>query len=412
MAGPRAIASRFTRRIAGTFDPLLRPRYTEGNRIRLLATPPEFFARLAQGIAQAQRTVHLETYIFTSGHAGSELRAALEQAARRGVEVRVLVDGFGTGESAHALRAALSAAGGQLRVYRPERAWRARASVLRRLHRKMAVIDDRIAFVGGINIEDPPTRDEFTGEAIGMRMDMAVECEGPLVAAVSNAVRRLWWAVGVADWREYTRRAPRRVRPENPRSEGVRAALVLRDNLRHRHSIEHRYRAAIRDAREEILMACAYFLPGRRLRNALTRAARRGVRVRLLLQGRVEYRLQHAAQRALYGQLLAAGIQIHEYRLSYLHAKVAVIDRHWATVGSSNIDPISLLLAREANVVVRDAAFSRSLQGAIESAMAEGATVLDPKDYARRTLRQRLQDLVALWIVRTMTVVLARRQDY
>ena len=138
---------------------------------------------------------------------------------------------------------------------------------------------------------------------------------------------------------------------------------MIRDNLRHRRDIESAYLAAIRTAKQEILIANAYFFPGIRIRRALIAAARRGVRVTLLLQARVEYVLLHYASRALYGQLLAAGIGIQEYHLSFLHAKVAVVDGSWATVGSSNIDPYSLLMAREANIVVRDPDFSGQLQG-------------------------------------------------
>ena len=137
---------------------------------------------------------------------------------------------------------------------------------------------------------------------------------------------------------------------------------MIRDNLRYRRDIERAYLAAIRTAKREILIANAYFFPGVRFRRALIAAAQRGVRVTLLLQARVEYLLLHYASRALYGQLLAAGIEIQEYHRSFLHAKVAVVDDHWATVGSSNIDPYSLLMAREANVFVRDPHFADQLR--------------------------------------------------
>jgi cardiolipin synthase len=137
------------------------------------------------------------------------------------------------------------------------------------------------------------------------------------------------------------------------------AAFLVRDNILHRRDIEEAYLEAIAAAQQDILLANAYFLPGRRFRRALHDAVKRGVRVVILLQGRIEYRLLHYATQALYGRLLGAGIRIFEYRRSFLHAKVAVIDSHWATVGSSNIDPFSLLLAREANIVVKDPAVRR-----------------------------------------------------
>jgi cardiolipin synthase len=152
----------------------------------------------------------------------------------------------------------------------------------------------------------------------------------------------------------------------------------VRDNLRHRRDIERAYLDAIGAAREEIVLANAYFLPGRRFRRALRAAAGRGVRVTILLQGLVEYRLLHYATQALYGNLLAAGIRIFEYQRSFLHAKVAVIDHHWATVGSSNIDPFSLLLAREANVVVLDRRFAEDLEQSLAAAMRDGARACRP----------------------------------
>jgi cardiolipin synthase len=176
--------------------------------------------------------------------------------------------------------------------------------------------------------------------------------------------------------------------------------LVLRDNLRHRTQIERAYRKAIGEATQEIIIANAYFLPGRKLRSSLIHAARRGVRVRLLLQGRYEYFMQYHAARPVYGVLLAAGVEIHEYSVSFLHAKVAVIDSRWATVGSSNLDPLSLLLAREANVVVEDPAFARELRTQLEQAIEQGGMRVDPKTYADRSWRLRLLDRVAFGLMR------------
>jgi cardiolipin synthase len=184
----------------------------------------------------------------------------------------------------------------------------------------------------------------------------------------------------------------------------MRAALLLRDNVRHRSRIEKAYRRAIAGAREEIIIANAYFVPGRKLRVALQMAARRGVRVRLLLQGRYEYFMQYHAARPVYGALLKAGVEIHEYAPSFLHAKVAVIDAHgarpWATVGSSNLDPLSLLLAREANVVVEDAAFAQDLRARLEHAMLHGGLVLDPARFALRSWHERALDRVAFVLMR------------
>jgi cardiolipin synthase len=187
------------------------------------------------------------------------------------------------------------------------------------------------------------------------------------------------------------------------------AALVLRDNVRNRNRIERAYRKAIADAREEVLIANAYFLPGGKMRRALIHAARRGVRVRLLLHGTYESFMQYHAARPVLGGLLAAGVEIHEYRVGFLHAKVAVVDRHWATVGSSNLDPLSLLLAREANVVMEDASFAHTLRARLVSVIDTLAVPLDPLLIAARPWQQRCLDRLAFGLMRLMLFVTGRR---
>ena len=391
-----------------------RPVVYTGNRIDLLVNGDAYFPALLGAIEAARRSVHLETYIFADDRIGQRMLAALTAAAARGVEVRMLVDGYGGGEHARRLRHELTAHGVAVRIYRPERWWRLDRRLLRRLHRKLVVVDERLAFIGGINIVDDftlvPARAAGLG---GPRFDFAVRCEGAIVGAVALAMRRLWWTVGLTQSSE--RGLPptlASIAAQQRFADGVSASLLLRDNLRHRHTIERAYLGAIASARREILIANAYFLPGRRFRAALREAAARGVRVRLLLQGRVEYALQHHAQRAMYGDLLGAGIEIHEYQASFLHAKVAVVDEHWATVGSSNIDPYSLLLAREANVGVHDARFAGALRAVLEQAIDSDSLALRTDVYARRGLLVRLADWCAYAIVRAATVLLARAPNY
>ena len=190
---------------------------------------------------------------------------------------------------------------------------------------------------------------------------------------------------------------------------GAKAALVLRDNLRNRRSIEMVYRKAIGKARHDIVIANAYFVPGGKLRRALISASLRGVKVTLLLQGKYEYFMQYHAARPVYGALLKAGVEIHEYEVSFLHAKVAVIDGHWATVGSSNLDPLSLLLAREANVVVEDKVFADKLRSSLRAAIAKHGQRLDPVAYSRRPLRQRVLDHIAYALMRVGVFIAGQR---
>jgi cardiolipin synthase len=376
-----------------------RIRFTDGNQIRLLRNGVEFFPELENAIHEARESVWLETYIFYNDQIGRRIRDALAAAATRGVDVRLVIDGFGSNGLPQDWWHDYEAAGGKLRVYRPGRRWwPLKRSRLHRLHRKLAVADGRLAFVGGINIQDDW---DIPGQT-APRFDFAVRIDGPLVDRVVMAMEKLWWRL---DWRHAASLLSSlgsqgvATRSAQGRRAG-RAALLLRDNLRHRFDIERAYLGAIAKARHEVLIANAYFLPGRRFRRALIEAARRGIRVRLLLQGMVEYRLQHAATRALYGSLLERGIEIHEYAPSHLHAKVAVIDGNWATVGSSNIDPFSLLLAREANVVVRDAGFAEALRKHLDLAIASQSWKIEPRRWRALPAFTRLRCWLAYGLVR------------
>jgi cardiolipin synthase len=372
-------------------------RFMPGNAIDLLRNGREFFPALLEAIAAARKDVWIETYIFADDPSGNAVADALVAAVARGIAVRVLVDGWG---ARHYLSPALEwrmvKAGVHLLKYRPEIApWQFRSHRLRRLHRKLAQVDGEIGFLGGINIID----DMNTPGHKPPREDFAVRIRGPLLGLMVPKMERLWEIVQLlaldAD------RAPER---EDAlvvaRAGNTTAKFVVRDNLRHRSDIEHAYLAAIRTARHEIVIANAYFFPGLRFRRALIAAAQRGVSVTLLLQAKVEFRLLHYASRALYGQLIDAGVVIQEYSRSFLHAKVAVVDDRWATVGSSNIDPYSLLMAREANIVVRDPQFADRLRVELLAMIDGGAQRVAPQRWMERPRLEKATCWVAFGVVR------------
>jgi cardiolipin synthase len=366
-----------------------------GNRLTLLQNGAEYFPALEAAIDHARREIFLETYIYEYDATGRQISEALVRAARRGVTVHLLLDGFGARTLPEAVVDEMREAGIQAMYYRPDVSLRFKRHRLRRLHRKIAVIDTRIAFVGGINIID----DMDAPGQIPPRFDYAVSVEGPLLAEIHQSVRRLWALIGWLQLRHH--RSRRQRAPLHIAQRGsVEAAFVRRDNIRHRRDIENAYLDAIDSAKDEIIIANAYFLPGRRIRQALAQAAARGVRVVLLLQGRVEYVLLHYASRALYGVLLGAGIEIYSYHKSFLHAKVAVIDGRWATVGSSNIDPFSLMLAREANVVALDAGFAGALRGSLLQAISEGSQQIMADHWKQQPYYQRLLAWASYGMVR------------
>ncbi len=359
------------------------------NQLTLLQNGTDFFPRLCADIDAAQHSVHLETYIFAADETGRMVSQALQHAAQRQVAVRLLVDGFGSAELPESWVEEMRNAGVEVLWFRRERGFfRMRRYRLRRMHRKLAVIDGEIAYVGGINIiNDIPYAEDFDAP----RLDYAVRVQGPLTHDVQEAMRHLWSSVRWASLRKRIRRLRVQIGRGATRSDGKEARLLLRDNLRHRHEIEAAYLRAIHNARHEIVLAHAYFLPGRAMRHALKRAAKRGVRVVLLLQGRIEYRFQHYATQALYGQMLKAGFEIHEYSDSFLHAKACVVDSTWATLGSANLDPFSMMLAREANLAVRDADFAASLRDSVMHAVQHHARpILTPPSHPLAVFLSRL----------------------
>lgn len=368
-----------------------------GNHVRLLHGGGEYFPALTTAIDGARLEVHLETYIFNADATTVAVRDALIRAARRGVRVRLLIDGLGSRELPADWLAALKAAGVSVLAYRPlVSGWRANPRSLRRLHRKLAVIDARVAFVGGMNLIDDFEPVRFDAP----RLDFSVEVRGPLLETIHRSVRHLWQLVALSQLLPGERAHPR-VRPSWPTDGRVRAAYVVRDNFAHRRDIERSYLSALALARDEVIIANAYFLPGHRFRRLLKRAVARGVRVHLLVQGHTDHPFFQTAARALYSDLLAAGVHIYEYQASELHAKVAVIDGDWATVGSSNIDPFSLLLAREANLVVEDPAFARDLQQRLQRAIGQ-SVALDPAGWRRRPWLRRTLSWLAYSSVRLM----------
>jgi cardiolipin synthase len=298
--------------------------------------------------------------------------------------------------------------------YRPKISpWTLKKRRLRRLHHKIAVIDGRIGFVGGINIIDDNDIPNKAPNNVPPRIDYAVRIEGELLPVLLTSVQKLWRRIAWIHMRRInavTLKSPKYIELQPTQQHGIKAALVIRDNVLHRSDIEDAYLEAIEHAKSEIIIANAYFVPGRRFRLALLAAAKRGVKVKLLLQGRMEYFLMFATH-AFYSKFLSYGIEIYEYKKSFMHSKVAVIDSLWATVGSSNIDPFSLLLAREANIVVKDNTFATELKNDIQACIKDGALRIDPQNWARGSLIKRFTSWIAYALVRVFLGVIGRSSE-
>lgn len=370
--------------------------FISGNHIQLLRNGVEYFPALEQAINEAQHHVYLQSYIYEADQIGLRIGEAMMQAVARGVAVYVLIDGFGSKALTVAYIESLRAAGVHLMIYRQKISpWTLKKTRLRRLHQKVVVVDDSIAFVGGINIID----DHNVPHQIAPRLDYAVRVQGALLPEIANSVKKLWQHLA---WRHFHNKPIANLDTPTPSSypnAGIEAAFVTRDNIMHRRDIEAAYLKAIHSAKQEILIANAYFIPGRRFRRALLSAAKRGIKVKLLLQGRKEYFLMFATH-AFYNVFLKNGIEIYEYRKSFMHSKVAVIDRQWATVGSSNIDPFSLFLAREANIFVKDKDFASTLQQDIMMTINDGAYQIQINEWSKGNTVKRALSWLAYGAVR------------
>lgn len=384
---------------------LRRSRVVPGNHVTLLKNGEAFFPALTAAIDAATVEIRLETYIFCNDQTGSSIADALKRAARRNVSVQVLVDGVGSHNTPRTFFESMQAAGISLLVFRPEhRIFNLKKSRLRRVHRKIALVDGRVGFVGGINLIDDlsESMSEFP------RYDYAVQIEGPVLADIYLEMARLWRTVS---WWKFGRRDKKFPLPKFPihvppaleretRKGGTKVLFAIRDNFRHRRDIERAYLAAVGNARREVLITSPYFLPGRHFRSALMAATKRGVKVILLLQGRADHPMLQQATRALYTQLLGVGVTIFEYHLSMLHGKVAVVDDEWSTVGSSNLDPFSLFLNREANVVVFDQTFASELRASLMDEIRMNATQLEAADWLKRDWRERAISWIAYGFAR------------
>lgn len=339
-----------------------RPDWTHGNAARLLENGDAFFPGVFESLAQARHVALLETFILEEDKVGTALGDALCACAGRGVRTVLTIDGFGSPRLSGHFFDRLAEAGVQVRIFDPGLSlFGQQLNLLRRMHRKLVVVDDAVAFVGGINF----CADQLLDFGEMAKQDYAVELRGPIVARIRAFMAQ---TAGMADM-------PPSPDPAANSTAGTAAVLfAARDNKASPDGIEKIYRQAIRTARSRVCIANAYFFPGYRLFRDLCRAAARGVEVKLFLQGMPDMKSVRFAARLLYGHLLRAGVQVHEYCTRPMHGKIAIVDDGWSTVGSSNLDPLSLALNMEANVVV----VSRSFNAQVAARLATLAAHCEP----------------------------------
>lgn len=405
-----------------------KPVYTGDNAVTLLRGGQSLFPALCERIDAARHAVWLALYLVSPKGQGGVVLQHLMQAARRGVRVHLVADGVGSHDVPTPVWQALGEAGVQVAVYRPlHRVWGLLdAGQWKRMHMKLCVVDEQCAFVGGINLIDDHY-DLHHGWSDAPRLDYAVRAVGPVALPVLHTIKAMWtraqfgrdWRDDLAQWAQDPHRLQRaqklwrharlrltpaeqhRLAPATHTRQPMRCAFVLRDNLRQRRTIEQASMQAIQQARVRIDIVTPYFYPRRALRLALRAAAARGVAVRLLLQGKVDYRIAALAAKVLYGELQHHGVRIFEYQPAFLHAKVLCVDDEWATVGSSNLDPLSLVLNLEANLIVRDRGFVRTLSAALSEDFAQGKEVPPPRLHDRDGLWARWRRGFVRWLAKS-----------
>ncbi|MBZ0058824.1 cardiolipin synthase ClsB [Leclercia adecarboxylata] len=352
--------------------------WQSGNRIKLLENGDQYYPAVFAAIEQAQSRVLLETFIWFEDNVGRKLHAVLLRAAQRGVHIEVLLDGYGSPDLSDEFVGELTSAGVVFRYYDPRPPlFGMRTNVFRRMHRKIVVVDEQVAFVGGINYSAEHMSD-YGPEA---KQDYAVQVEGPVVQDILQfVVENLPGKAAVRRWWKRRHRAE-----ENTKPGEAQALFIWRDNEEHRDDIERHYLKMLANARREVIIANAYFFPGYRLLHAMRNAARRGVRVRLIVQGEPDMPIVTVGARLLYNYLVKGGVEIYEYRRRPLHGKVALMDDHWVTVGSSNLDPLSLSLNLEANLIIHDREFNQTLRDNLTAIIAEDCVRVDESMVPKRT---------------------------
>jgi cardiolipin synthase len=368
------------------------------NAVELLLDGPETHSAMLEAIASAEHHVHLETYILIDDEVGKKFADALADKARMGVAVRVIYDSIGSRSASEDLWARLESAGVEVRAFNPPdpRDDRNPFDIDTRDHRKLLVVDGRVAFTGGINIDrnyaQPSEVVGGSSASSGWR-DTHIRIGGPAVAAFEQMFVDLWGKIDAplgappyAPPRESLDRGDTLVR--------VLAAVGGNDEAS---QIWVAYQAAAKVARQRIWITQSYFAPDDEFTAALLEAAARGVDVRVLVAGFSDSQLLLNASRAYYADMLDAGIRVFESQEQIMHAKTMVVDGYWSTVGSSNLDYLSFLHNHEANAVILGAAFATQLED-VYLADLGNAVEIDAKRWGERSLWQRTKELGSYFI--------------
>lgn len=347
------------------------------NRVTPLRSGERTFPAMLEAIRAAKSHVHLETYMIKADRTGLEFQAALTERARAGVKVRVIYDSLGSFGLPGSFVAEMRTAGVGVVEYHPIVPWRSRWALNSRDHQKILVVDDRVAFTGGINICDDQRP---LADGGGGWFDVHARVEGPVVFDLAQIFRKTWRKAGGGSIPEPEPPALELDRPEF--TAGVQ--VISNVGVRTRWQMHRAYVHGIRNAERTISIMNSYFIPDRRLRRAFGRAARRGVDVRVIVPSVSDVRAAYYAGRWLYAGLMRRGVRIFEWPERMMHAKLGVIDGVWSTIGSYNLDRRSLLHNLEVSLVIVDRKIGVALQSQFEADL-KACQEIRPAEWQRRS---------------------------
>ncbi|PIR22232.1 MAG: cardiolipin synthase ClsB [Deltaproteobacteria bacterium CG11_big_fil_rev_8_21_14_0_20_45_16] len=387
--------------IRGHAQPDINLLWSAATELKLYDEAETYFKDLLNAIHSAQKEIIFQVYIFKEDEAGVPVAKALVAAAKKGVFVQLLVDAIGSNELSADFLSMMRESGCRVYLYQPLSFWKLKSKRFwSRNHRKLVLIDQEIAFLGGMNVEGRQLRKNLP-EAY---FDHAVQVKGPVVAKIESRTRafvdrhlKVWRIFSGLKW---PRRTSSRAAKQQDHIRRQRVAYVERDNFRYRTLMERTLVQALRDSRQSVIISAPYFFPGMNIYRHFRDACERGVTVDLILQGKTEFKLFQLASASLYPLLQRAGVRLHEYESGLLHSKAAVFDQNLSTVGSCNLDPLSFLVNLEANLWVDDQDFSQKLRKSLELAIEKDCCPIEVGFWERLSFAKRWLSLLGYYFLR------------
>lgn len=371
-------------------------RYIKANQVELVYSGEHFFRVSKELIDSAKQEIHLQTYILAEDDTGKTIVGALIEAAKRGVKITLLLDGYGSKELSSKFIQTIIDAGIRFRFFGPFFS-KESISRVRRLHHKILLVDDNEMLIGGINIGDHyhGTKDKMAW------LDFAVLIKGSCGKMIKGLCEMVYTKKNLS-WENIHYELP-----EN----GVEIRFRRNDWLRGKREVYGSYKTAVRKAKTSITIVGCYFMPGFRFLRLLKRAVQQGVKVKVMMGSISDIPLFHNAEKYLYDYLLRNNIEIYEWNDSVLHGKAAVIDKEWSTIGSYNLNNLSKYKTIELNVDIRNREFSTMFDAELENILDKKCTRIIPSDYQKKThLFSRIKNGVAYFYYRIFMFLISSKE--